>query len=378
MKAKTKRPNKLNKLWKFLNQVPGQKHQHVGGKDREYFTSNLAALLRAGVSAKEALASLRETSQSEGLNKVLDNMQSDIDEGIPLWQALERSQLMSRQSLILVRIGEQSGRLAENLRLAAKHEAKQRAFKGKVRSALMYPTFVLVTTFVVGTGVAWFLLPRLATTFTQVGLPLPLVSRVVLGFGIFLSNYGIFFFSGIAAIIVALIIGYRALPSVQRFVRECMFYIPGVGGLLQEVEIARFSYLLGSLLETAMPISEALLLLQGATTAPRYQAFYTYLMRAFEEGYNFKTIFKKYKYSKRVLPPAVQQMVISGEYSGVLAQTLLDVNTTYEEKVELSVQNLEVMIEPILLVIVWVGVLIIAIAVILPIYSLVGGLNAVH
>ena len=160
----------------------------VAAKDREYFTSNLALLVKSAVPLSDAITSLRDTTKSKRLKKVLDGLQTDIDEGYSLTQALERSHLVSSQTLTLVALGEQSGKLVENLALAAKQEQKQRVFRAKLLSAMLYPAFVLGMTVLVGLGIAWFLLPKLSETFTNLRVELPLISKVLIGAGVFLKE----------------------------------------------------------------------------------------------------------------------------------------------------------------------------------------------
>ncbi len=100
------------------------------------------------------------------------------------------------------------------------------------------------------------------------------------------------------------------------------------------------------------------------------------LYEAFEEGYSFRSMLSKDRATAGLIPPSMQQMVIAGECSGSLPETLLSAGTIYEEKTDISTQNLEVILEPVLLIFVWIGVMGVAIAVILPIYSLVGGSGA--
>ncbi|HEY6736144.1 MAG TPA: type II secretion system F family protein, partial [Candidatus Saccharimonadia bacterium] len=161
----------------------------VPGRHREYFTSNLASLAKAGLPVTWALQTLEDNTDSKPLKLAIQQMRHDIDEGSSFWKALERSGLVSPETLMLTRIGEESGNLPENLRLAAQQEEKQRLFRAKIRTAMMYPSFVMGTTLVVGFGISWFLLPRLAQTFTSLGVKLPLVSRLILGFGTFLQHY---------------------------------------------------------------------------------------------------------------------------------------------------------------------------------------------
>ena len=350
-------------------------HFHVSAKDREFLVGNLGLLLKSGVAVGEALQSLQETSSSRNLKLAVQQMQRDIEDGSPLWKAMSASGIVSQQTLALVEIGEQSGKLVENMRVASKQEEKQRAFRSKVRSALIYPTFVLGLTLIVGLGVAWFLLPRLAATFSQLNADLPFISKIFIGFGVFLKTNGLWAVP--LGFVVVGVTGYILFgaPKTKVIGLRMLFHIPGVSKLLYEIEIARFGYLAGTLLEAGLSVTQALELMSKATTAPQYRLFYQYLGRSFEDGYGFRASLPKYHHVNKLLPPAVQQMVIAGERSGALPEALRNIGEIYEEKSDTSTRNLEAIMEPVLLIIVWVGVFGVAVAVILPIYSLVGGLG---
>ncbi|HSX16468.1 MAG TPA: type II secretion system F family protein [Candidatus Saccharimonadales bacterium] len=347
----------------------------ISSKDREYFTSNLAYMLKAGVIPSQALQALKDTTTSKPLRNAIDQVLGDIDEGSYLWKAFEKAKIVPKGTLMLIRIGEQSGKLAENLRLAARQEEKQRIFRSKVTSALLYPTFVISLTLIVALGVAWFLLPRLAVTFNQMGFALPLISRIVIGFGLFLQHYGIIFMAGLLLAVVGFIYAVTKVPKMQRLGQTILLKLPGISRLIREIEIARFGYMLGNLLQANINVTESLTLLHGATGALAYKDFYAYLGKSFESGYTFQEAFGKYKATAKVIPAAVQQMVIAGERSGALPESLMDVGQVFEEKADTTIRNLETVLEPILLILVWAGVLVVAVAVILPIYSLVGKLN---
>lgn len=361
-KSTTRKPRAYRKL-------------HIAFKEREYFTENLSLLLKSAVPVGDALASLSVSAHGRSMKKSLQHMSDDIEAGYSLADALERSHLASRQTLALVRLGEASGHLVENMQLAAQQEEKQHLFRAKIRSALIYPSFVLSLTLVVGLGVAWFLLPRLSETFSQLQVKLPLISQIMIDFGLFLQHYGLI---AVPAIIIAVfIIGYIIFvaPHTRTIGQHILFAIPGVGRLMREVEIAQFGYLLGTLLDAGLSVTQSVELLAGASSVPKYQRFYRYLASSLSDGFSFKDALKRYKHSNKLLPPAVQQMVMAGEKSGSLPEVLLTAGRTYEQKSDLTTANLEAIIEPILLIIVWVGVMLVAVAVIVPIYSLVGGLN---
>jgi type IV pilus assembly protein PilC len=370
--GKAAKPAKRGFGMAALNQL---NRTHFSFKQREYLSENLALLLKSAVPIGQALESLADSTTSKPLKKALQQMQVNIEAGYNLTDALERSGLVSSQTLALVRLGESSGHLVENLQLAAQQEEKRHVFAAKVRSALIYPSFVLGLTAIVGLGVAWFLLPRLATTFSQLHVKLPLISRLMISFGTFLKHHGIIAVPvSLLAISVVLYVLFAA-PSTKHIGRRLLFLLPGIGRLMHEVEVAQFGYLLGTLLSAGLPVTQAVHLLANATTAPQYQEFYNYLAQSLEDGYSVKDSLSKYKGNLRLLPAAVQQMLIAGERSGSLPDVLLTVGRTYEQKSDITTQNLEAIIEPILLVIVWLGVMLVAVAVIVPIYSLVGGLN---
>jgi type II secretory pathway component PulF len=145
---------------------------------------------------------------------------------------------------------------------------------------------------------------------------------------------------------------------------------------LYEVETARFGYLLGTLLQSGLGVTQAISLLHDATTAPQHRIFYAQLHQGFNDGYGFRTSFANHQHlADKLLPGSVQQMTIAAERSGALPETLENIGAIYQEKADISTKNLETVLEPILLLFVWAGVMLVAIAVILPIYGLLGGLG---
>ena len=348
---------------------------HLSAKYRDYFTANLSLLLAAAVPIQEALESLKDTSASSLFTKAITQIQADIDDGMPISVAMERSGISNVQTLTLVRLGEESGFLIKNLKIAAEQEEKQRMFKSKVRSAMLYPSFVLAVTAVVGIAVAWFLLPQLAQTFSQLDVELPAISLIFINFGLFLKANGIWAVPLFLALTTFLIYLVFFAPKFKIIGQTLLFHIPGISRLLHEIELARFCYLLGTLLQAGLSITQALDSVYGTTQARRYKKLIRYLSESFDKGYSFHETLRLKNREVRVLPPPVRQMIIAGERSGSLPESLISVGKIYESRSEISTQNLEATIEPILLIFVWVGVMGVAIAVILPIYSLVGGLE---
>jgi type II secretory pathway component PulF len=346
------------------------------GRELNYFTENLSLLVASGMTVISAIDAIIDDVRTSSLKNILVQLREDIENGMPLWKALEKSGIFRDHTISLVRVGEESGRLSENLKLIAAQEEKDRAFRSKVRSAMMYPVFVLMLTAIVGVAIAWFILPRLAVVFTQLRMELPALTKILIMSGEFATNYGLIVFPSFL-VFLALVVFFVFYFSKTRFIGQAILSsIPGVRKLLQEVELTRFGYILGTLLQAGVPINQALDSLVGATSSPRYQRFYAYLSEGIREGNSFSKNFTGYKKSYLLIPVPIQQLIVSGEQSGNLSDTLIKISAIFESRLENTTKNLSVILEPVLLVIVWLGVVAVALAVILPIYNLIGGLNA--
>lgn len=344
-------------------------------KERDHFIENLSMLVLSGMTITEALRSVVKETKDDRMKEILSRVMEDIEAGSPIWKAFTETKLFRGYTLSLIRLGEESGKLADNLKVIAMQEEKDREFKGKVKSALMYPIFVLSLTAFIGIGISWLILPKLAKIFTDLKLDLPLITKVLIAFGEFLNEHGL-----IAVPIGMMVIGgifyiifvYKKTKIMGEYI---IFSIPGIKTLMGEIEVARFGYLLGTLLDAGLPITRAIESLENATETIRYKRFYAHLRESVDMGNSFQKSFESYTKIRKILPQSVEQLVVSGEQSGNLVKTLMKVGQVLEAKSDQTTKNLTIIMEPILLVIVWAGVVTVAFAVILPIYSLVGGLN---
>lgn len=344
-------------------------------EDLDYFIENVSMLLGSGMSLVDCLEAVRAGLRSKAVRRVVGWIESEVAAGMPFSHALHHTRLFPSHVISLVQIGEESGRLSENLKLVSEQQKKDRVFRTKMRSALVYPVFVLSLTLVVGIGIAWFILPKLSLVFSQLRVELPALTRALIKTGEFLSQYGLIAVPSFIALMAVLLYFIFYFPKTKNVGQSIFFRLPGLGELMQQVEIARFSYLLGSLLAAGVPIVSAIESLEEAASFHGYKKFYKYLKVSISQGNSFKKSFDSYTHLRRIVPVPIQQLVVSGEKSGKLSQSLSNIAKTYEEKIDITTKNLTVMLEPILLVIVWLGVVAVALAVILPIYSLVGNFN---
>lgn len=347
----------------------------IPAEEKEYFIENLSMLLASGMDILQAIDSIKKEIRSSGMKEVIDNLREEVEAGSPIWKALENTKLFPAFILALIRIGERSGSLVKNLKVISIQQKKDRSFNAKIRSAMLYPIFVLSLTVVVGISIAWFILPRLTVVFDQLKVDLPLITKILIAFGKFIDQHGLVAVPSFVLFLGALIYFLFIFSRTKFIGQTILFAFPGIKRLIQETELARMGYILGTLLRAGLPVVDALQSLAEASTFYKYKKLYLFLIESIEAGNTFQQSFEAYKNSRKLVPITIQQMIMVGERSGRLPDTFLSIGETFEEKIDNTTKNLAVILEPVLLVIVWLGVVAVALAVILPIYSLIGGLN---
>ncbi len=345
------------------------------GREKDYFFANLSMLLEAGMTVVDSISALNKETRSKPMQRILSKMIEDIENGFPLSQALLNNGLASTHTASIIRVGEESGRLSQNLKIIAVSEEKNHEFRSKIRSAMVYPMFVFGVTIVVGLVVVWFILPRLASVFAQLDVALPPLTKGLIALGAFLGEYGVYV---VPAVIIFFVLSFYFLfffPKTKHIGSGMLFRAPGIGKVLQEIELAHMGHILGTLLSSGIPVVTALDSLVEATNSPRHRIFYGKIKESISEGNSFARTFDVLSETHKFIPVTIVRLIISGEQSGKLSDTFMKISTHYEAKIDNTTKNLSVIFEPVLLVIVWVGVVLVALAVILPIYSLVGNFN---
>jgi len=344
-------------------------------EERAYFVENLSLMIGASVSINIALDSIRAELRSARMKGLVNEIKDKVAAGRPLWVALDESSVIPKRVINLVKIGEYSGNLPDYLRVISASERRERGFRAKIKSAMIYPALVFTLSGVVALVVAWFILPKLADVFQALDVPLPFISRVLISLGLFIGAYGSFVVPLGVLILIAAFYFIFLFPGTRFLGQFILFHMPGLGALLRQVELARFGHLLGTLLERTIPVEDALASLVDASGSYQYRKFYTFLRHKIVEGYSIERSLRSYPYTNALVPRPIQSLIIAASNSGQLSRALITVGETFEEKTETTMKNVSVILEPILLVIVWLAVLAVALAVILPIYSIIGGIS---
>ncbi|MEK7451865.1 MAG: type II secretion system F family protein, partial [Patescibacteria group bacterium] len=271
-----------------------------------------------------------------------------------------------------VKIGEQSGTLAGNLKFVADQMEKDLSVRRAVQGAMLYPSIVLGATTILSLALATFVLPQMAGIFSSLDVKLPFTTRVVIWLANAFRTYGVFLSPAILLAIVGFIVLLRQ-KFMQPFTNRIVLQIPVLNGFVHDVNRARFCRMLGTMLQSGVPIQEALKIQSEALPNLVYRNSARMMFQLIDSGESFSNIIERFP----VLYPVMIERILSvGEKSGNLSNALLYLARFYEQKVEIQSKNISSIVEPLLLLLVGLGVGFIALAIFTPIYSITNGLTA--
>lgn len=358
------------------NRTRGTKRPRpAGASTRRAVLENMSMLLTAGVDPASTLRATAETIRSREVRARINRALTSVDAGEPMWRALEFEGLLTPQQTWLVRVGEESGSLARHMDTVVQQERRDEMFRGRLLAAMLYPVTVLVISIIVGLAVAWLILPRLSGVFSALKIQLPLLTRILISIGQFLGTSGYWAVPAILGTLTLLALVLFILPSTRRSGQAVLLATPGVGRLIREIELARLGYVVGSLLAVGVPTDQAFEALKGSGSFERYRSLYEQLVARIRGGRTIAQALDDIRGSGSLIPPTVRQVLATAEQSARLPEATEQIGTAYSLRLEVTAKNLIATMEPLLLFIVWLGVVLLALAIITPIYSVLQGVH---
>lgn len=343
------------------------KLERVSFSQKIFLIDNLRVMIRAGLSIIEAMKILEAQVESKKLKGLIKEVESSVEKGQTLADALAKlPELFPQIYVKMIAAGEVSGKLEESLAEAVTQMKRTYAMNSKIRGAMIYPAVVMVAVLGIGIEMTVFVLPKLLTMFTELNVELPLPTRVLIATSNFLIAYGVF----VAIGAVAAVIGFLRLkkrPAVASFLDSVILKMPIFGKMSRQINLARFSMTLGSLLKSAIPIIEAINITAEVIPNVRYQSALKDCGQQVKSG---RSLSKLLAFYPKLFPPLVTQMIMVGEQSGSTESLLNELSGYYGEEVDQMLKNISTVIEPVIIVFLGVVVGGLAVAVIMPMYSL--------
>lgn len=333
--------------------------------DTVIFTRQLASMVEAGLTLTNALALLVQQAKP-AVKAVLGQILSDLEGGASFTAALSKHQkVFSKTYIYLVAAGESSGSLDSVLTRLADNMEEQKAFKGKITGALVYPIVVLIVMVAVFIIMMVAVVPKLIEVFQEFDAELPWTTLLLIA----VSNFFVHFW-WLLLIFIALAIGgfslwYRNEAS-KRLVDKLIFKIPIIGDLRKKTILTDFNQTMSMLIKSGVPLVDSLTLSTDSVSSINYRDYFLAAKEKVEKGVSFGESLSIYE----DLPPIMGQMIQVGEETGKLDDMMFRLSRYFKSEAQQAVTALLAAFEPALMILLGLAVAFLVIAIIMPIYNL--------
>ncbi len=347
----------LSRIWEGVNR-----------KELVAFFRQLSVLIEAKVPVTSSILAIAEETDNAYFRIVLKEIKDDVDDGMSLSDALgKHTDVFPALSINLIHAGEVSGGLQHSITFIADSLEKDYILVSKIKGAMYYPAFVLGVAGIIGFIVIAFIVPKITVILKDFSTALPWYTVVIMAVSDFFAVYW-----WTVVVLVATLGGsfnyYIRTSDGRRAWDEQVFVIPIVGKIAQYVFIARLAENLGILLNGGIPIIRALSIVSGIVGNQTFQAIIHDAEEEVRKGGSMSTAF----FRSKQIPHLVSQMVKIGEETGTISAILRNISNFYSQEVDNMTQNLTTLLEPILIVFLGIGVAILVVGILLPIYNVVG------
>jgi type IV pilus assembly protein PilC len=338
-------------------------------KDLRTFMSSFSTLLRSGMDLDRCLKTLEKESR-EPLRGILGEMSRSIRQGASLSEAMGQSRAFSEFDIRVIRAGEYGGNLQRALGQIATALERESDVRSKVRNAVAYPAFLLVFGSFAFFIMLFFILPKFSDIYVQMGAKLPISTQIML-------NTSVFFRSNFIWILpLLLVFGGGMLKFILQFRKNVVLdrlrmRVPGLGKLIQEMEVATFLRSLGFLLQSGLPVTHSLQLVSKVLNSVIFSSAAIDIEEGVQKGGKISTEMRKHNlFSETVL-----NLVAVGEESGNLDSLMLEVSEEMEQRMDQLIKGALTLLEPLLILAVGCIIGLMVMATLLPILSLSAGLR---
>lgn len=343
--------------------------RRVGLDDVVLFTRQLSTMVAAGLPITDALRIL-ELQARPAMAQVVSQVLTDVEGGGGLSQSLERRpKVFTKIYVALVRAGESAGVLDNILNRLADTMEKQKEFAGKVKSAMIYPAIVVIAMGIVSAIMMIFVIPKMTIMYENFNAELPALTKGLMAVSGFFVNYWMIMAGTVIGLTFLLKAWVKTAPGAIKF-DKFLFRLPVIGNLKKYIILTEFSRTMGLLVGAGISIIDGLKITAEAVGSPIYRDGLLSAAKQVEKGLPLAVPLAQ----NPDFPPILSQMVSVGEETGKVDEVLTKVSRYFETESERGVATLTAAIEPLIMVVLGIGVGILVIAVVMPIYNLTGSL----
>ena len=335
-----------SKDWKNINiKLPGS--DKVKTQDIVMFTRQFSTMVNAGVPLVRCLNTLRDQTESEGLQKVLSSVVSDVESGIQISEAMAKHpKVFSSVYVNMVKAGEEGGILDQIMDRLATQVEKDSEIKGQIKSAATYPAVILSITLIAFVFIMVAIIPELTAIFDDLDGELPLLTQIVVGISDAMRENFILLGVGLAGAIFGLV-RFTKTEKGKLLFDKAILRAPVIGAISVKVNVARFSRTFSSLAGAGVSVIQSLEVTAGALSNSVVQQGILDSVESIKQGEAIANSIA----STEIFPPIVNQMAAVGEETGQIDVVLNKIAEFYEKEVDRIISSLTSIIEPILIVV---------------------------
>ncbi len=342
-------------------------NQHVSFDALLMFTHRLTSLIESGIPILSAINILWKQSEEKIMQMVTSRMYRYVEDGESLSVALgEFPKIFPYLYRAMIKVGEKTGSMVFILKKIVEHLEYQRQFNTRVKKALIYPCIVMVLTLMVLVGMFTFVVPTFEKVLVGLDVPLPLITKVILGISSLMTNK--FFMGFVAIVIIGVILVIRQLhkiPDMAYKMDRLILRIPFVGNLLLTLSVSRFLNSLRILMGAGLPIVESLDVAQSTVMNKFIVRHITAIKEGVKQG---RTLYETFR-ETRIFPLILVEMLGIGEKVGTVTKILENLTKHFDEEIDYKLNKMLTMIEPLLIIIVGAIILVTMLGIYMPIFS---------
>ncbi|HRH24956.1 MAG TPA: type II secretion system F family protein [Candidatus Paceibacterota bacterium] len=345
--------------------------EKVPMKEVVILSRQMSTLFEAQVSALKAFSLLAGNTENKLLASKMNQIVSDLQAGSSIAGALSKhSDVFSDFYVNMVRAGEESGKLTQVFTFLADYLDRQYALTSKTKHALVYPAFVIGIFIVVMVLMFTVVVPKLSAIILESGQEIPFYTKIVLWISDFLVRYGIF-------LLIFVLLGFGYIFRLARskkgkaLMDETKLNVPILGNLFRKVYLARIADNMDTMLSAGIPIVRAIEITGNVVGNKRYQEILKQAMESVKAGKSFSQSIEIHKEIPKIMP----QIIRVGEETGSMGQILKMLAKFYKREVDEAVDTLVGLIEPFMIISLGLGVGLLLVSVLVPIYNIAGGIQ---
>jgi len=343
--------------------------KRVGAKELAVFSRQLAVMMQSRVPVTQSLKSLAVQMKNPGFKQEIIHISQLIEEGNSLSESFATyPDTFNVFYVSLIKTGEASGKISESLSYLSDHLEREHDIVSQIRSAMIYPAFVIGVLGIVILIVIFFVMPRLVDLLKQTTAKPPIFTALMLGFYSFLMNYGWIVLIGFIVFVIFIIYYFTTKEGKKRW-QIISLKIPFVSGFLKKIYLIRFAENISTLIGAGLSINRALEITKDTVNNYVFKKIIAETGEGVSEGQKISSVLIKYP---QYVPPFVVQMIQVGEETGKLDRNLIEIVRFYEKEVNRAVATFTALLEPILIIFLGGVVALLAVSVIEPLYGALG------